>query len=155
MRKRAYIANSWFNDDQMKMREAGLRALAENPTVDFDQSFDPKKVSQELVKVEGNPLEDQLWQQVTFQSDVKGIEKSDITIALYDPTIKNSDTGVIWEVGYSYGIHKPIYLVIPDEAKDSINLMPAIAATRVIKLSQLRMFDFESANYKPFEGTLF
>ena len=67
------------------------------------------------------------WQNLTFRSDVAGIQNSDLVLATLTT---NQDTGTIWEMGYAYGIHKPVILY---NTTDSLNLMPVWGTLHFVK----------------------
>jgi nucleoside deoxyribosyltransferase len=100
-------------------------------------------------------LSDSEWQMATFNGDVQGINNTDLVIAMYDPQLKNSDPGVLWEVGYAYGIRKPVILVLPDDNETPVNLMPAIGVTAVIKMADLASYNFNFPNYEVYQGKAF
>jgi nucleoside 2-deoxyribosyltransferase len=47
-----------------------------------------------------------------FAADVSGIDSADVLVAIMDGP--DPDSGTAWEVGYAYGIRKPIVLVRTD-----------------------------------------
>lgn len=152
--KCAYIAESWFNQEQRDFKNAGLKALKKNKSIDFDLSFIPENHQYKGVPDNINQLANTEWQLATFRSDCQAIDAMDIVIALYDPTKDNLDDGQAWELGYAYALHKPNYVVLPDVWTDHLNLMPALGATQVLTLGELETFDFMNAPFKPFQGTV-
>ena len=49
------------------------------------------------------------WARKVFEEDVKAINHCDKVVALYEGL--TSDTGTAWEIGYAYGIKKPVVLL--------------------------------------------
>ncbi|KRM87738.1 nucleoside 2-deoxyribosyltransferase [Lacticaseibacillus thailandensis] len=154
MTKTAYIASSWFNPEQTALMNAGVAALKQNTTVDMDNSYLPLAHQYKGLDTTEHPelLSDTEWQMATFNGDVQGINNTDLVIALYDPKLENSDPGVLWEIGYAYGIRKPVILVLPDGNEMPINLMPAIGVTAVINVADLTDYNFNFPNYVVYQG---
>ena len=157
MTKTAYIASSWFNPEQTAHMNAGVAAIKANPTVDMENSYLPLSHQYKNLDTMEHPerLSDSEWQMATFNGDVQGINNTDLVIAMYDPQLKNSDPGVLWEVGYAYGIRKPVILVLPDDNETPVNLMPAIGVTAVIKMADLASYNFNFPNYEVYQGKAF
>lgn len=155
--KTAYIASSWFNPAQVAMLDTACTKLQANPTLDWDNSFMPKNHTYKDWTLSTHPemLADPEWQLATFNADVAGINASDLVVAIYDPALANSDPGVLWELGYAYGCHKPVVLVLPDTLTRDLNLMPAMGATVVLPLAQLADYNFARLQYQPFSGKVY
>ena len=155
--KTAYLAESWFNPGQLALLAAATPQLQANPSLDWENSFRPKDHAYRNWTPADHPdlLANTEWQLGTFTSDVAGINASDIMIALYDPTPVNSDPGVLWELGYAYGLHKPVVLVLPDNNTTDLNLMPAIGATVVLHVSDLATFNFAQIHHQVFNGAVY
>lgn len=155
--KTAYLAESWFNPDQIRLLDAATPKLQANPTLDWQNSFRPQEHAYQNWTPEDHPdmFANPEWQMATFREDVSGINASDIVVALYDPTPKNSDPGVLWEIGYAYGLNKPVILVLPDDCQTDLNLMPALGATAVIAVKDLASFNFDQPHLHHFEGSVY
>ncbi|MCI1985131.1 MAG: nucleoside 2-deoxyribosyltransferase [Lactobacillus sp.] len=155
--KTAYIASSWFNPDQVAFLDAASAQLQANPTLDWANSFRPKDHTYKDWTPATHPdmLANSEWQLATFNADVAGINASDLVVAIYDPTPANSDPGVLWELGYAYGCHKPVILVLPDTLTRDLNLMPAMGATVVLRQADLATFNFARLHYQPFSGKVY
>ena len=149
--KSLYMACAWFNDEQIAFMKAGYDKLKQNATVAWDSSYRPLDHQYKGINVEEHPeyLHDVEWSSRTFLSDVGGMNMADVGVFLFNP--KSPDIGMGFEIGYFYAIHKPLIIVVPDEEydKEPINLMPALGATAVIKLSDLSNYDFNA----PFQDT--
>lgn len=152
-----YMAESWFNDEQNALREAGMKAMKQNPTIDWENSFRPIEHQYKGWKITDHPdmLNNSEWQLATFRSDVQAMDAMDITIALYDPKMENSDPGVVWELGYVFGLKKPAFLVLPDDCDTPLNLMPALGATRVLHVSDLGTFNFNDKAFIVTKGEVY
>lgn len=158
MRKRtAYIANSWFNDEQQRQRKLGMKALQDNPSIDYENSYRPIEHQYKDWTINDNPdlLKNNEWQRATFDGDVRAIDASDIVIAIYDPKRENSDPGVIWEMGYAFAKGKQVFVVIPDNNTIPLNLMPALAANNVIYMHDLPTYNFNDMDITPYHGPVY
>lgn len=152
------LSGSWFSPEEQKMLDGMKSGLASNKTVSdiywcLDQQWGEK-----LVEDHPELATDIEWQEETFLTDINGIENADVVVAMTVPD--HGDTGMAQEVGFAYGIHKPVILVVPDEllkadSKDAINLMVAKCATAVIPLSELADYDLEHIRRKPYTGKVY
>lgn len=154
-KKSLYLACSWFSPEEEQYMQQGQAALAQNPTVDWENSFRPLEHQFNDVDVTKQPemLADPLWQIGTFRGDLAGIDRSDLVCGMFLPT--HADTGMAFEYGYAYANHKPIVAVIPDDNQEAINLMLIPSATCYITLSQLATFDFNNITYQVYPGTCY
>lgn len=155
--KTIYMACAWFNEEQTKMMNEGYKKLKANPTVDWENSYRPLEHQYAGINVEEHPewMRRVDWQAMTFKSDISGMAGSDIGVFLYNP--KSPDEGSTFECGYLYAINKPIVIVVPDEdyGKVAINLMPAIGATDIIKLSELSTYNFNKVYQTTYKGAIY
>jgi len=63
-------------------------------------------------------LPNNIWASKVFKEDVKAINNSDVVVALtYGMT---DDAGTAWEIGYSYGINKPVKVVAMNKTTYSL-----------------------------------
>jgi len=132
--KNIYLAGGIYSGVQKDMVESARTQLDLNESV--GDVFDPFN---ERTGVPFDP-NDQAWKLATFQSDLHGIEGSDVVVALYD--VDKPDTGTVFEIGYAYAIHKPVLLVVSrDDAP--INLMELQGATNVTTIEVLSLIDFK------------
>lgn len=152
---KAYIGCSWFNDEQVALMNAGLKAIESNPTVSRKFSHYPLDFQYKDLNVTEHPevMEDIEWQVQTFRSDIAGIQSSDIGIMLYNPS--QIDDGIAYECGALATMNKPVVVVIPDEDTKPLNLMIAYGVTRIIKLSELAEFDFRHITLGTYQGRVF
>lgn len=155
--KTIYLAESWFTPAQVNLKTAAETALQQNPTVDWPHSFRPAEHryrdwdTQADHTLAARPE----WQLGTFNADVQGINGADLVVALLEPTPANTDPGVVWEMGYAYGCHKPVVLVVPAGDQPPLNLMPAVGATTHVTVAELATYDFAQVRYTPYIGQIF
>lgn len=77
------------------------------------------------------------WGKRVFIEDVDAIRKCDAVVAVVTHGM-NDDTGTIWEIGFAYGINKPIYVIHNYQIKEGIaSLMVWNSATRNFKLETM------------------
>ncbi|HJE97423.1 nucleoside 2-deoxyribosyltransferase [Ligilactobacillus acidipiscis] len=152
---KAYIGCAWFSEEQDKLRQAGLKAIAKNPSVSRKFSHYPLDFQYKDLNVTEHPelMDDIEWQVQTFRADIAGIKGSDIGIMLFNPS--DIDDGIAYECGVLATMNKPIVLVIPDDDEKPLNLMIAHGVTRVIKLSELADFDFRHITLGTYIGKVF
>lgn len=152
-----YMAESWFNDEQNALRDAGMKAMKKNPTIDWEHSYRPIEHQYKGMLVTEHPeiLSDKEWQMATFRGDVQAMDAMDITVALFDPKMENADPGVVWELGYVYGLRKPVFVVLPDDCGICLNLMPAMGATRTLRVKDLATFDFNDKGFSVYDGAVY
>lgn len=74
----------------------------------------------------GEEMPNSVWARKVFEEDVKAINQCDKVIALYEGLM--SDTGTAWEIGYAYGIGKPVVLA-DASASAPLSLMVVNSAT--------------------------
>ena len=137
--KKVYLASPFFNDAEIErmekvkniLRDRGLDVFVpsehQNPQLEFG--------SRE-------------WRKSTFDSDVMGIHRADIVVAI----ICNgnySDSGTAWEIGYSFALGKPV--VVVNLTGETINLMIADSIHALItSYDELKEYDFEKMEKKPY-----
>ena len=152
----AYIECSWFNEAQTKFMEQGLETLAANPTFSLTNSHHPLSHQYKDINVEEHPevMNDFEWQECTANMDLEAMKVQPIAVGFFMPSAP--DEGLAWEAGWFYGANKPNLIVIPDnEKKVPVNLM-MIKTTRIITLSELKKFNFNTdLIYKPYKGKVF
>ncbi len=152
---KVYFACSWFSDSQTNYMNQGIELIKQNKTVDWKYAFYPLDHQYKGFSIPDHPelLEDTEWQLGTFNGDMNGINSSDLIVAMYLPS--EPDEGIAWELGYAYAIHKPMVLVVPNEKNKPVNLMPAMGATKVITIDELKDFDFNNVVYTPYTGQVY
>lgn len=151
-----YFGAGWFSDKQNKAYKEAMDALLANPTVDMDNSYVPLQNQYKGIRVDEHPeyLHDKEWSQATYNNDLVGIRTSDIMFGVYIPD--EEDVGLGMELGYAQGQGKYVLLVIPDEFYGKpINLMSWGVADNVIKMSELKDFDFNHPRFNFYDGAVY
>ncbi len=156
--KTVYQAGGFFSDFQCRLLSNGKKALIDNPTVDFDNSYVPLEHQYKGLDVDSHPelMQDQEWQAGTYLGDISGISGTDLVVAFIDPD--EVDPGTTFEMGYGMAIHKPVVVVIPDKSEGEVtelNLMVAKGCTQVITMSEVATFNFNLIPAKPYLGKVF
>lgn len=152
---KAYIGCAWFNEEQDRLRQAGLAAIQKNSTISRKFSHYPLDFQYKDLNVNEHPevMGDVEWQVQTFRADIAGIKGSDLGIMLFNPSY--IDDGIAYECGVLATMNKPVVLVIPDDDEKPLNLMMAHGVTRVIKISELAEFDFRHVTLGTYTGQVF
>ena len=156
MTKICYFCSAWFDKTQLKAYDEAMKALKANKTIDMEHSYVPLEHQYLGVRVDEHPefLKRKDWAQATARGDLVGIQNTDICIAVYLPN--EEDVGQGFELGVAYQLGKYKLLVIPDEQfGEPINLMSWLAADNVIKMSQLKDFDFNNLEFNFYEGAVY
>ena len=152
----AYIQCSWFDNNQKKFMEEGLKAIGQNPTVSLEYSHHPLSHQYKDINVNDHPevMDNLEWQLCTANMDVEAMKRHSLGSGLYMPS--DPDEGIAWESGFLYASHKPNLIVIPKEDFDvPINLMMT-KNTQIITIDKLADFDFNTdLTYKPYTGKVF
>ncbi|MDO4912706.1 MAG: nucleoside 2-deoxyribosyltransferase [Lactobacillus sp.] len=154
--KTVYFGAGWFSDTQTKAYDEAMKNLKANPTVDFDNSYVPLDNQYKDIRVDLHPeyLRDKEWATATYQSDLLGIRSTDVMLGVYVPG--EEDVGLGVEIGYALSQSKFILLAVPDELfGNSINLMSWGAADNVIKLSELKDYDFNNPRFNFYDGAVY
>ena len=158
---KVYCACSWFNPTQKKHMDKVYKALKENKTCDYENSYRPLDLQFEGINVDENPefLEDHYqqiaWGNETFQNDISGMQGCDVGVFAYCLG-DSEDSGQSFELGYMNSLGKPTVVVIPDDQVDKpMNLMIAYGATQVIELSDLKDINLNKVFNKSYDGGLF
>lgn len=154
--KTVYFGAGWFSETQNKAYKDAMAALEANPTIDLENSYVPLQNQYKGIRVDEHPeyLHDKEWAQATYSGDLIGIKSSDIMLGVYVP--KEEDVGLGVELGYAMGQGKYILLVIPDEAfGEPINLMSWGVADNVIKMSELKDFNFNQPRFNFYDGAVY
>lgn len=154
--KTCYFCAGWFNEEQNKAYKEAYQALVENDTMDFEHSYVPLKHQYLGIRVDEHPeyLRSKEWAQATSNGDIIGIKTTDVCLAVYLP--HQEDVGMGFELGVAKSLGKYNLLVIPDDQYgEPINLMSWYAADNVIKMSQLKDFDFNSPTFNYYDGSVY
>ena len=102
---KVYLASPFFNKAESSFKQkikARLEALGitvlDPQTHNLDHGW-------EMTNTE--------WGELTFQGDIRHINEADAVVAL--DWGMYSDTGTAWEIGFAYGLQKPILVIVPKE----------------------------------------
>lgn len=80
-------------------------------------------------------LTNQAWGKAVFEEDVVAIKACDIMLAVYNGM--NSDTGTVWEIGFAYGIEKPVITVHKYDTRTVASIMVWNGCTLNIDMATL------------------
>lgn len=133
-RSRLYLAAPFFNEYQ---RDVLVQVRA---ALQGWQFFDPEQASKDIWK--GRPPEEASSddRRAVLQQNVRGIETASLVVAWLRGTGGPfTDTGVVWELGYSWCTAVPVLGFCDNiEEVDSLNLMMAETLAGLCKLRDLR-----------------
>ncbi|GAB5053751.1 MULTISPECIES: nucleoside 2-deoxyribosyltransferase [Pediococcus] len=150
--KSVYLAGPFFSDGQNNRVKTVKNLLNKNQTINSDAIFLPGK--DEYTDAAAGSFE---WQIATFNADIRQIDQADVVVAILDYDLENgqheADAGTIWECGYAYAQHKPVFLVRFDkQTENSINLMLAGSYTAMFNgekdIANLATYDFYNLKNK-------
>ena len=154
--KTCYFCAGWFNEEQNKAYKEAMEALKENKTMDMEHSYVPLEHQYLGIRVDEHPeyLRNKEWATATARGDIVGIQNTDVCLAVYLP--HQEDVGAGFELGVAFQLGKYKLLVIPDEQYgEPINLMSWLAADNVIKMSELKDFDFNNLEFNFYNGAVY
>lgn len=80
-------------------------------------------------------LPNHVWGNRVFSADVKAIRECDLVVAILNYGMRD-DAGTCWEIGFAYGIKKPVELIV-DNTLQSIMLMNSTFNTLDIETMKL------------------
>ena len=109
-----YLASPFFTKRQKKIVQFVARKLRNQGYKIF--------VPMEHKISDGDKISNNEWAKKVFDLDVKAINESSVVFALYWGF--DSDSGTSWEMGYAYGIHKPVMMLVIN-ASDIVSIMNA------------------------------
>ncbi|MDV7719010.1 nucleoside 2-deoxyribosyltransferase [Pediococcus ethanolidurans] len=150
--KSVYLAGPFFSKEQNDRVTTVKRLLETNQTINSEAIFLPGK--DEYTDAPVGSFE---WQIATFNADIRQIDQADIVVAILDYELEDdkheSDAGTIWECGYAFGQHKPVFLIRFDKQTElSINLMLAGSYTAMFNgekdAQNLASYDFYNLKNK-------
>jgi len=148
-----YLAGGWWGKYQPMMLIRAYRALLMNPTVSHIHVPLLHQYGGNAF-VDGKFEPDYEWATMTYKADLRGIDNTDITVALFP--VEDQDTGSAVEVGYAKGTNKPVVAVFQGDAhKNPINLMISMSADASVKHpNALMAFDFMDIEPNMYDGRL-
>lgn len=89
------------------------------------------------------------WRTAVFNNDIKHIQWADVVFAIVPASV--GDSGTAMEIGYAYGIGKPILVFHPGD--ESLNLMVADSLHAHFKnWSEVLNYDFKRLPIIPYKG---
>jgi len=148
-----YLAGGWWGEYQPLLLLKAYRALLNNPTVGH-LHVPLLKQYQGNAFVDGEFEPDYEWATMTYRADLRGIDNSDLIVALFP--VEDQDIGTATEVGYAVASHKPVVGVFQGDAyANPINLMVSMSADASLKYpEQLETFNFLDIEPNMYEGRL-
>lgn len=154
--KTFYFGAGWFNEKQNKAYNDAMSALKANKTANLKDSYVPLEHQYKGIRVDEHPeyLHDKEWSTATYRGDLVGIKSTDITLGVYLPD--EEDVGLGMELGYAHAHGKFVILVIPDEDYGKpINLMSWGVTDSIIKMSELKDYNFNRCEFKFYDGAVY
>lgn len=148
-----YLAGGWWGEYQPELLVKAYEALLLNPTVAHIHVPLLHQYGGNAF-VDGKFEPDYEWASMTYKADLRGIDNTDLTVALFP--VKDQDTGTAVEVGYAVASHKPVVGVFQGDAyKNPINLMVSMSADASVKTpEELKSFNFLDIEPNMYEGRL-
>ena len=73
------------------------------------------------------------WANLVFKEDVKAINEADKVIAIIYGM--KDDAGTAWEIGYSFGINKPVDVILASNERDIYSLMVLQSCRKVYDMN--------------------
>lgn len=148
-----YLAGGWWGEYQPELLIKAYRSLLMNPTVSHIHVPLLHQYGGNAF-VDGKFEPDYEWATMTYKADLRGIDNTDITVALFP--VEDQDTGTAVEVGYAKGTNKPVVGVFQGDAHENpINLMISMSADASLK-NPLDLVDFDFMDIEPnmYDGRL-
>lgn len=140
---RIYLASPFFNDEECENLSKAEKIIRDKGL----ELFSPR----EHEVREGN-VGSLSWSLETFTNDIRGIDSSDLVVALYYGNY--SDSGTAWEMGYAFATHKPVIVVHVGETNSNLMIHEG-SHTNLIGLDELESYDFNEMTRKRYEGKMF
>lgn len=144
-----YLAGGWWGEYQPELLVKAYEALLANPTVSHVHVPLLHQYGGNAF-VDGKFEPDYEWATMTYKADLRGIDNTDLTVALFP--VEDQDTGTAVEVGYARGTNKPVVGVFQGDAHENpINLMISMTADNSVKtpeeLANINFLDIEPNMY--------
>ena len=79
-------------------------------------------------------ISNQMWGNKVFEADVKAIRECDMVVAILNCGMTD-DAGTCWEIGFAYGLNKPIIGVIDNRLQ---SIMTINAFTEVVAIEDMK-----------------
>lgn len=143
-----YIASPFFDEEGI---ERGYVEEVEQILEGMGlQYFSPMRSDQNATGKENKAIGSRHWSIETFTQDIKMVNWCDVIVGIYHGNY--SDSGTAFELGYAYGINKPVVLV--HVGQDS-NLMVHEGAFANLTLKELYKYNFRDMKPSFYEGKMF
>lgn len=148
-----YLASGWWGEYQPELLVKAYESLLNNPTVGHIHVPLLHQYGGNAF-VDGKFEPDYEWASMTYKADLRGIDNTDLTVALFP--VEDQDSGSAVEVGYAVASHKPVVGVFQGDAyKNPINLMVSMSSDASIKTpEELKSFNFLDIEPNMYEGRL-
>jgi len=148
-----YLAGGWWGEYQPELLVKAYASLLDNPTVSHIHVPLLHQYGGNAF-VDGKFEPDYEWASMTYKADLRGIDNTDLVVALFP--VEDQDSGSAVEVGYAVASHKPVVGVFQGDAYENpINLMVSMSADASIKTpEELKLFNFLDIEPNMYEGRL-
>lgn len=148
-----YLAGGWWGEYQPELLVKAYESLLANPTVSHIHVPLLHQYGGNAF-VDGKFEPDYEWASMTYKADLRGIDNTDLVVALFP--VEDQDSGSAVEVGYAVASHKPVVGVFQGDAYENpINLMVSMSADASIKTpEELKLFNFLDIEPNMYEGRL-
>jgi len=148
-----YLAGGWWGEYQPELLVKAYESLLANPTVSHIHVPLLHQYGGNAF-VDGKFEPDYEWASMTYKADLRGIDNTDLVVALFP--VEDQDSGSAVEVGYAVASHKPVVGVFQGDAYENpINLMVSMSADASIKTpEELKSFNFLDIEPNMYEGRL-
>ncbi|WP_367300724.1 nucleoside 2-deoxyribosyltransferase [Leuconostoc carnosum] len=151
--KNIYLAAGWFSDEQESLLKDAFIQLSANPTIaHIHVPLLHQYGGVALGSENGEP--DFEWGAMTYKADIKAIDNSDLTVAIFEA--EDPDTGTAMELGYSVASNTPVVSVFAGNIdQHPINLMLSFGTdAHVTSTKALAEYDFFDVTPNKYTGKL-
>lgn len=152
--KSIYLAAGWFDELQTALLLDAYRALLQNPTIAHIHVPLLHQYGGEEFIEDGEFSPNFEWATMTYKSDVKAIDNSDLVVALFPA--ESQDIGTAMEVGYAVASHKPVITTYTGDLNVTpINLMISFGADSfVLDPKELINYNFLDITPRKYSGAI-
>ncbi|MGY3742076.1 nucleoside 2-deoxyribosyltransferase [Leuconostoc inhae] len=151
--KNIYLAAGWFSDTQEVLLKDAFIQLSANPTI---AHIHVPLLHQYggMALGDANSEPDFEWGAMTYKADIKAIDNSDLTVAIFEA--EDADTGTAMELGYSVASNTPVVSVFSGNIDEHpINLMLSFGTdAHVTSTAELATYDFFDITPNKYMGKL-
>ena len=138
---KVYLASPFFTPSQLELVEKVETILRGRG----DNVFSPRENQIEDLEYATIP-----WRTAVFNNDIKHVQWCDYVVAIVAEG-NYCDSGTAMEIGYAYGIQKPVIVMNPTE--NTVNLMIADSLHAYLpSWEALKEYDFSALPVKPYVG---